>query len=256
MEIARDGWRQIVLAHVLLTRLPLPPLPEAAFARGARAVWAYPVVGLVVGGAGAAAGQMALMAGLPGLAAATLAVAAMMLITGAMHEDGLADLCDGFWGGFEPARRLEIMRDSQIGTYGVLALGIVGLLRVSVLAVLVEQALAAILVAAIASRALMPLGMYFLPAARADGLSRSVGKPRAAPVACGYGLGLAAAVWGFGAAGMAATLIATGLAAGMLGLAKVKIGGQTGDVLGAVQQLGEAAILLALLALIRHPHPV
>jgi adenosylcobinamide-GDP ribazoletransferase len=245
-----DPLRQLHLAFVLLTRLPLPHLPDTAFAQGARAVWAYPLVGLVVGTGGAGVGQLALLAGLPVLAAAALALAVMTGITGAMHEDGLADLCDGFWGGFTPARRLEIMRDSQTGTYGVLALVVVFTLRLAAVMALLGADWAALPVAAALSRAVMPVLMAVLPHARGDGLSHSVGRP-------GYGAaGVAAAlaglsallIWGagavplFGIAAVAAALIAA--------LARRKIGGQTGDVLGAAQQVTETALLLACAAMV------
>lgn len=168
---------QLWLAFVMLTRLPLPRLPEDAFSQGARAVWAYPLVGLCIGGVAALVGQLAFVAGLPVIGAAALVLCTMMLMSGAMHEDGLADLFDGFWGGTTPARRLEIMRDSQIGTYGVLALVMVGILRLSAMTVLLEENVMCVLAAAAASRAMMPLCMYALPHARHDGLSHSVGRP-------------------------------------------------------------------------------
>ena len=110
-----------VLALVLLTRLPLPHLPKDSFARQSRAVWAFPLAGLVVGGLATVMAAAALAVWPPAVAAG-LALAVQILVTGAMHEDGLADSADGLWGGFDRSRRLEIMKDSQIGTYGVLAL--------------------------------------------------------------------------------------------------------------------------------------
>jgi adenosylcobinamide-GDP ribazoletransferase len=246
-----DPLRQLWLAAVLLTRVPLPHLPQTAFAHGARAVWAYPVVGFAVGLAGAAVGQSALAVGLPVFAAAMLGLAAMMLLTGAMHEDGLADVFDGFWGGYTPARRLEIMRDSQIGTYGVLALGGVSLLRVSAMgAVLSEGSWIVLPMAAAASRAVMPVLMAALPLARKDGLSHSVGKPVRAVVAIGAVGAAAAAVGMLGAVGAAALVAVTAVAACVALLARAKIGGQTGDVLGAAQQLSEVAFLLTCAALL------
>jgi adenosylcobinamide-GDP ribazoletransferase len=246
-----DPLRQLHLAFVLLTRLPLPHLPDAAFAQGARAVWAYPLVGLVVGAAGAATGQLALAAGLPLLAAAALALAVMIIATGAMHEDGLADTADGFWGGYTPARRLEIMRDSQIGTYGVLALVVAFVLRLAaVMALLGAGGWAALPVAAALSRAMMPTLMATLPPARSDGLSHSVGRPTngAAAGAALLAGGITLAIWGMG--GLTLLGIAAVAAALIAALARRKIGGQTGDVLGAAQQTSETALLLACAALI------
>jgi len=113
----------------LLSRLPVPVDTDLATRRGARAAWAYPLAGLVVGALAGLVAQVALWLGLPPSIAALLALAAMIAITGALHEDGLADSADGLWGGWDRARRLEIMKDSRIGTYGVLALGLTLLLR-------------------------------------------------------------------------------------------------------------------------------
>lgn len=241
---------KIWLAAVLLTRLPLPHVPEAAFAQAPRAVWAYSLIGLGVGAVGAAAGLVALWLGLPAWGAAVLALALMTLLTGAMHEDGLADLADGFWGGFTPERRLEIMRDSQIGTYGVLALILVSIAKISAVSVLLETAALAIIAAAALSRAVMPALMYALPHARKDGLSHSVGRPSFATAGAGVAIGAGVSLLCVGLAGimLVALALAVGWATGML--AKRKIGGQTGDVLGAAQQLSEAAILLACTTLI------
>ncbi|MCL4142675.1 UNVERIFIED_CONTAM: hypothetical protein GTU68_023938, partial [Idotea baltica] len=206
-----DRTIQLWLAFVLLTRLPFPHLPKDTFAQGARAVWAYPLVGLLVGTVGVLIGQLAFWAGLPSLIAAILAVSMMILITGAMHEDGLADVFDGFWGGFDPTRRLEIMRDSQIGTYGVLALSMVTLLRIAAIAELMNVGWLAIVPAAMASRALMPLCMYALPHARGDGLSHSVGKPPFAAVAFAGAIGSLAVMLGFGIKGILIIIVAAGV---------------------------------------------
>lgn len=245
-----DPIRQLWLAAVLLTRLPLPHLPKDAFAHGARAVWAYPVVGVGIGGAGMLAGQLALGLGLPAFGAAALALGAMMVLTGAMHEDGLADVADGFWGGFTPARRLEIMRDSQIGSYGVLALLVVFALRLSAGAALLISAPVALIAAAVLSRGMMPVLMHTLPHARGDGLSHSVGRPARAGAVSALGLAAILAVLCLGTPALPALVLAVAVCAGMGLLARSKIGGQTGDVLGATQQLSEAAILLACASLL------
>lgn len=245
-----DPLRQLWLAAVLLTRLPLPHLPVQSFTDGARAVWAYPLVGIAVGGIGALAGHAALWLGLPVIAAAALALGGMILVTGAMHEDGLADVADGFWGGFTPERRLQIMRDSQIGTYGVLALGVVFTLRLAALATLLPLGWGPLVMAAALSRAVIPVVMYVLPHARKDGLSHSVGNPHAAAVLASCGFGAGAAIICLGAAGAVVICIAFAVGVGIVALAKRKIEGQTGDVLGAVQQLAEAAVLLTCAALL------
>jgi adenosylcobinamide-GDP ribazoletransferase len=245
-----DPLRHLWLAAVLLTRLPLPHLPTRAFATGADAAWAYPLVGLAVGTAGAMTGQVALTLGMPSLACAALALGAMMLVTGGMHEDGLADVFDGFWGGFTPERRLEIMRDSQIGTYGVLALVVVFALRLSAIAALLYTSPLALVAAAALSRGIMPLAMHALPHARPDGLARSVGRPAFGTAVSACVIGGAGAVLCLGAGGLVALIVALGVCGAVMLLAQAKIGGQTGDVLGAVQQLSEVAILLTCTALV------
>ncbi|MBB3993597.1 adenosylcobinamide-GDP ribazoletransferase [Sulfitobacter undariae] len=243
--------RQIWLAAVLLTRLPLPRLPASAFADGAQAVWSYPLVGLAVGAAGGLTAHLALLTGLPSFAAAALGLAMMIMITGAMHEDGLADVFDGFWGGFIPSQRLEIMRDSQIGTYGVLALLTVFTLRLTAIAALLEHnSLFPIFAAAAVSRVTMPVLMYALPHARQDGLAHSVGRPSIFSVALSCGIAAVIALLCLGETGIIALSIAAGVTFGVGHLAKRKIGGQSGDVLGAAQQISEAAILMVCAALL------
>ena len=245
-----DPLRQLMLAAVLLTRLPLPHLPSSAFAQGHRAVWAYPVVGAGIGALGATVGTLALVLGLPVLVASVSALAAMTLITGAMHEDGLADVCDGFWGGFTPERRLEIMRDSQIGTYGVLGLVFVFALRLGAVAALLGTHPAALIAAAALSRGMMPAVMAGLDAARSDGLAQSVGRPSLAMAVIAVTIGDVVAIAFLGLSALVAIGIAAAMVLGLALLARRKIGGQTGDVLGAAQQLSETAVLLGAVALL------
>ncbi len=241
----------ILLALVLLTRLPLPHLPKAAFARQSTAVWAFPFAGLAVALPACLLASLALSLGLPPMVAAGLALAVQILLTGAMHEDGLADTADGFWGGFDKARRLEIMKDSQIGTYGVLAL-ILGLgLRWGALATLLQTlGPSPLLALAALSRASMPVLMHSLPNARQAGLSHGVGRPGKMPVILGAGIALVISMPLLGPVAMlcaAVTMLAATL--GLAALARAKIGGQTGDILGATQQICEIAGLMVLLAL-------
>ncbi len=242
--------KDILLALVLLTRLPLPPLPSEAFQRQAKAVWAFPLVGLAVSLPAALAVTFAMHIGLPAAVAAGLALAVQVMLTGAMHEDGLADTADGLWGGFTRDRRLEIMKDSRIGAYGVIALILGFGLRWSALAALIAAAGAWPLPAlAMLSRAGMPALMSALPNARAAGLSQTVGRPRALPCVLAALLAIVLSLPLIGAAALAAALAMGVAALGLGALAKAKIGGQTGDILGASQQIAEISGLLTLLAL-------
>ena len=123
-------------AVAFLTRLPMPHPQGASPENFVRAHRLFPVVGAAIGGA-VGLFCLALRAiGLPDLAAAALALGAGALLTGALHEDGLADVADGFGGGRDPAAKLEIMRDSRLGTYGALMLLVIFVAKVSALATL------------------------------------------------------------------------------------------------------------------------
>jgi len=244
--------RDPLLALALLTRLPVR-LPEAAFARGAAAAWAWPLAGLVVAGIAGAGGALALWAGLPPLFVAALVLALQALVTGALHEDGLADCADGVWGGTTPARRLEIMKDSRIGAYGTLALILTVLARAALLASLAALGpapfLAALVAAACLSRAAMAGVMAALPHARPGGLAAAQGRPGAPTVLLGLAVALGLATAGLGAVSLAAAIAAMTAALGAAALARARLGGQTGDVLGASQQMAEIAVLMVLAAL-------
>jgi len=236
----------------LLTRIPMPGGSEdgaAARAQLAGASWAFPVVGALIGAMGAVVFVLASAVGLPPWVAALLAVASTVLTTGGLHEDGLADVADGFGGAVAPEDKLAIMRDSRIGTYGTLALILSVALRAAALAAIAEPlAAAAALVAAHAgARAGLPAVMRGVPLARADGLAADAGMPEAATVGTAIGLaGLIAFVMlGVGTAVLALAAAAAATAA-MAAWARRQIGGYSGDVLGAVQQLAEIAILLAV----------
>jgi adenosylcobinamide-GDP ribazoletransferase len=245
-QVAAD----VAAALLFSTRLPLPRAATITGTDIARASWALPVAGAIVGLIAAAVYWLARLADVPPFPAAGLTVVASLVVTGCLHEDGLADVVDSF-GASARERKLEIMRDSKIGTYGVCALFMSLLLRSSVLASIAEPELAApVLVAAhMAGRAGMPLFMRLVPPARADGLSVGVGTPpRASAIAAlligmlalGVGLGPAAGVCAF-------ALIAVAFAS--LAWSSVRqIGGQTGDVLGAFEQIGEIIVLLVAAA--------
>ena len=237
------------VALALLTRLPLPRIPQAAFARQARAAWAFPLVGCFVGAIAAVVGISAIALGLPATVVAGLCLATQIIVTGAMHEDGLADSADGLWGGWTLERRLEIMKDSQIGTYGVLALILSLGLRWSALSLVVIVTPWLLIPIAALSRAGLPVMMALVPRARPGGLSDQVGNPgwRSAGIAILVGVGVSLIGFGFGTALLCAAVLLTLLLA-IAALAKAKIGGQTGDILGASQQVGEIALLLILAA--------
>ena len=246
---AAGNWgRDTLLSARFLTRVPLPGKDSRKLSAAARA---FPITGAFVGAVAGAALLGANWAGLHPMASALAALAVSALLTGALHEDGLADTADGFGGGGTRAQKLKIMRDSRIGAFGVLALVFGVGIRASILASLLGPwaAAAALVAAGALSRGLLPAVMYLLPAARSDGLDKKAGKPdrEGAVVAALLGamlalvfLGQAAGLWAI-AAGAAAV-------AAMAWLAKRQIGGHTGDVLGAAQQVAEVAVLAAAAA--------
>ncbi|WP_375281738.1 adenosylcobinamide-GDP ribazoletransferase [Pseudooctadecabacter sp.] len=236
----------------LLSRLPVPVDFDAARARGPKAAWAYPVAGAALALIAAGIAQIALWFGLSAPLVAALALAVLIVTTGAMHEDGLADCADGLWGGWDAARRLEIMKDSHIGVYGVLALILGLLLRWQALTLVIGSGYLwpALIATAIISRAMMVPVMARLPHARTTGLSHSVGRPSVATARVAEGIAALAAIILFGWVGLAVLLAALLAATACALIAKAKINGQTGDVLGATQNVTEVAVLMTLATLV------
>ena len=246
----RREWRLLLAAVQVLTRIPVTVGPASAWGPDTlrHATRYMPLVGLGIGLV-AAAVFAAARAGLPPVPAALLALAATLLLTGALHEDGLADCCDGFGGGRTRADALRIMRDSRIGAFGALGLAVVVGTKVACVAALPhpERALAA---AAASSRFWAVLPPAVLPYARdADGgggMAGAVAGPGGRDLLGAAACGLLPLLL-LGPRAVPALLLA-GLVAGALGVhARRRLGGYTGDVLGATQQLTEAAVLLAAL---------
>jgi adenosylcobinamide-GDP ribazoletransferase len=232
----------------LLTRLPVPVDGDHATARGAQAAWAYPFVGILVALITALTAWMAITLGITPAIAAGIALFVQVVITGAMHEDGLSDAADGLWGGWSKERRLKIMKDSRIGAYGVIALVLSLLLRwVSLSLILTSGGFFWTLAAVAAlSRCNMTVLMCFLPNARGNGLSQSVG--RVAPMTAYLCIGFTALFSLFAVTSHVPVLfMLTAISAlACAAIARRKIGGQTGDILGATQQVTEIVLLICL----------
>jgi len=238
---------EVVAAFMLLTRLPVGRFgsvhAENAFAG---AVWAYPIVGVAIGAIGAAVYLLGVEIGMPPAFAAVCVIAATVLATGALHEDALADMADGFGGGRSRAQKLEIMRDSRVGTFGVLALVLSVAARVAAItsiAVPGKVAMALIGTGSLARGAMLVLVILLSPARR-DGLAadlRTTGKAR---VLVGLILSATVAFLLLPPAAAAIAAAATVLAALCLSaLAWRQIGGYTGDVLGATEMIAECSAL-------------
>ncbi len=269
---ARAWWQDLGNALSALTRLPLlraarrmdfspeaneysedaaPEKSEAVIRPFGRAVRAFPLVGALLGIAAGLAFAIIAGIGLPDVVAGVVAVALLAFLTGALHEDGLADMVDGFGGGQSVEKKLAIMRDSRIGAYGVIALVLVLAAKVGALADLsdIGVVMSGLICAAATSRATMPAMMRWLPAARSDGLGAGAGIPPAQHVWTGIIIAVVLSVLLLTWSGLVALIIAA-LAACVVGLlARRQIGGHTGDVLGGTQQISELVFLLALAAI-------
>lgn len=242
----------IWVAFGLLSRLPLPERVWDDTRVPANAAWAYPLVGAVLAGLAGVLGYLLTLAGLPSGFVAAAVLLVFTFLTGAMHEDGLADAADGLWGGFERSRRLEIMKDSHIGAYGVIALIAGFALRWSALTALIGGGYlwAPLLAVAMGSRAAMVFVMASLPNARSTGLSHMTWRPGRAALTAALGLSAVTALICFGAGGLWLLVGGAIAALGCRQLALRKIGGQTGDILGASQQVTEVVLLGLLCAMV------
>lgn len=248
------------------TRLPLPTF---AFERAPyaapdfnRAAPALPLVGLVVGLCAGLTGLAAYLIGISTQISAILTIAVGAIVTGALHEDGLADCCDGFWGGSSPERRIEIMRDSRLGTFGVLGLVVSLLVRIFALTELFRQVgpVGLLLVPGVAalSRPLAIAPALWLEPASNSGAARAVHMPSARQAGIAMLIGFSLALLCAAPSDLVPAMAGAGLLA-LVGvyafsrLAEAKIGGYTGDVFGASQQLAEI-IALVLLSSAAHWH--
>jgi adenosylcobinamide-GDP ribazoletransferase len=238
------------LAAALLTRVPMPHSDVVVPAGLARAQRAFPLIGALIGLFVGLVDLSLLALGVPLLAAAALALGAGAALTGALHEDGLADVGDGFGGGRDRAAKLSIMRDSRLGTSGAMVLLVGFSARLSALASLPSSAIVPGLVAAHAlARAAIPVLAAIMPFARDDGLGKSAGRPEAASAIVAVIIAVAIALLCLSAkAALLAVAVTVAAAAAMAVLAWRQIGGVTGDVFGATEQVAETAVLIMLAA--------
>jgi adenosylcobinamide-GDP ribazoletransferase len=235
-----------------LTRIPirLRRAPDMA----GLVVW-FPLAGAVIGALAGAVGALAFEWTSP-LVAGALAVVAGLLVTGAFHEDGLGDVADGFGGGWTVERRLEIMKDSRHGTYGVAAMCSSIVIRVAAVASMPSAAtvFVGVVTAHVVARGAAVALMASVPLARHGGLGADYGQATTRSRGA-IALAMAAAI-AFVAVGpwaLAAVLTAVVAAALVGALARRKIGGISGDVLGAAEQVAECAVLVLVASLaLRH----
>lgn len=243
-------WRlndELAVALTWLTRLPVQ-FPEQNSPSLGESGWAFPVVGAMLGAMAATVFVLVEWAGAPELLAGVLAVAALTLLTGGLHEDGLADFFDGLGARGGKTEKLAAMRDSRIGAYGVLALIISFAVRAAAISN-TEMAFALIMVCA-ASRSAMVVAIRRMPQARTGGAAASAGTPSnviertallvafviylAWSVVQGFDLGLF----------LIFPIIWVSVLVGLMRKATTDFGGVTGDVLGAICLMSEAILLL------------
>lgn len=249
----RRHYQYFCNALVFYSRIPGPrhiPYNDTLLARGSRY---FPLIGMLLAAAGAAVIYL-LSQVLPASVAVLVGMAFMLLSTGAFHEDGLADACDGFGGGYNPEKILLIMKDSRIGTYGAAALCLLLLTRWQTLSLLPLTQLAGVMICAAGlSRAAAISISLFLPYQRLDLDSK------AKPIARNLRRKDVILAWGFALLPLCflplnvslaalASSIAIAFLAGRYYLRH--LGGYTGDCLGAAQQVCELAVLILGLALL------
>jgi adenosylcobinamide-GDP ribazoletransferase len=233
-------------AFGLLTVLPLPRLahrpPSAATLAG------FAGAGLLLG-ASLAGLEAALAPVLPAAPRAAVLLAALAMLSGGIHLDGLADCADGLFGGRTPEERLAIMRDSRIGAFGLAAMVLVVLVEYAALGVLGGSRLQALVVAVTASRTAPAVALAISVPARIEGLGHAYAVPhRAAGAAVAVALAVAAGGLLLGARGLAAVAATLLVAPVVAALTRRRVGGMTGDASGAVAELGLAVGLLCLCA--------
>jgi adenosylcobinamide-GDP ribazoletransferase len=247
--------RLFFTALQFFTRLPIPRWVgfEAAWLN--QAARYFPLVGVVIAAIVAAVYALAALV-LPTAVAVLISTAAGIYATGAFHEDGFADMCDGFGGGMTPARALEIMKDSRIGAYGAIGIvGMIGLKCVALAQLGLAMVIGALFLAHPLSRLLAASLIWRMDYARAEGKA----KPLAQSMTGGeFAIASLTALLAALIVMMTGALPARAMAAGFVGalcvtvwLARMfarRIGGYTGDCLGAVQQASEVMIYLGILA--------
>ncbi|KXV35308.1 cobalamin 5'-phosphate synthase [Gluconobacter thailandicus] len=251
MKLWRIIREDIACGAGLLTRLPLGWLRVSGQVWSLpRSVWCWPLVGAFIGVLAGIAFLILRALQVPAPVAAAWSVGVQVLLTGGLHEDGLADMADGCGGGPSPERRLDIMRDSRIGSYGALALGICLLIRVMALAslpiILVVPALA--LTGAL-SRAVLPLLPFTMKPARENGLARQLmGLTRNQVLSGLFSAFCIALLCVSSHIALLTCLLALCVALVLRAVSKRFLNGYTGDVLGATASITDCVVLTALVA--------
>lgn len=233
--------RPLLVAIIVLTRVPVPVYGDIGDEDLRKAAPWFPVVGLLVG---LVLGFVLWLFGaLPGWLAATLTVTAGLLLTGALHLDGLADTADAFGAGGDAERQLRILRDSLLGTYGVAAVVLSILLQVGAISEL--AGIGGLIVAHVLSRTVLTTLLASATPAREDGLvARMGGRLSGKGLAAAWLFSTIVGFWILGGWFIVAVLAISGTSGLISYTARRRIGGMTGDVLGAAQQVALVIVLI------------
>jgi adenosylcobinamide-GDP ribazoletransferase len=242
-------WYEVRLCLGFLTRVPVFSVEYSGHSSLASAAWAFPLVGVIVGFIGAVGLWLTDAFGLGAQLSAMLAIALMMILTGALHEDGLADTADGFGVTGDAEKRLSIMHDPRIGVFGMAALIVIfcgrWLALGDLMAISFWDGIVALIAASAISRGVLPFVMHTIPNARTEGLSFAAGRPEAQPAWIALAISATIGLLAFGFGGTIFVLLVVGIVTYAISrTAQRLIGGQNGDVLGAIQQLAEVSILV------------
>jgi adenosylcobinamide-GDP ribazoletransferase len=251
-KLTSGQWIQdIILGISFLTRLPIShSLPYKRFIM--QSAWSFPLVGSFLGFLGGSVSWVLLELQLPLLIISFLTIGTLILLTGGLHEDGLADMADGFGGGSNPENKIAIMRDSQIGTYGTLILILVIAIKAAGIVTLLGQdntlnCMVALVVSGSISRSLMVCVAYTLDHASEKGIGKFAGKPDSHTAISSIFITVITSIFLLPIMKAMIVLTLATLTATAIGLlAKRQINGYTGDILGATQQLSEVIVLIFL----------
>lgn len=237
---------QLLLAISFLTRLPIGKRDFTGL-KLANSSWAFPLVGAIVGAWGWAVYASAISIGISPIISAWLAIFFQIIFTGGLHEDGLADTADGLASGRNQEQKLSIMRDSRIGSYGVIALLIAISLRANAIAIFPAHSLLFFVAAGATSRVLIVLIMRAVPNASTKGLSASAGRPTGKQTIFSLLIGFLSLLIATSFLNAIFCIIIIAIIFFVIRkIARQNFGGITGDVLGASQQIIEVVLLLLL----------
>ncbi len=230
----------------LFTRIPVNPKKQSV--NLGKTVWAWPIVGGLIGLIIGVCAEILNSLATPPEISSLIILSLLILITGGFHEDGLADTFDGIWGGNTPEKRLEIMNDSRVGAFGVLALVISILFRWVLLKFLFESGflVAPLIVVCVISRAAVVPFMIILPSAKNKGLSSDIGQIPLWSVGICALISLVPIYFFLGPIGFIPVTIGLLITYPVYFYAKRLLQGQTGDILGTIQQFTEIGTMLAM----------